>query len=371
MDFEPKWIAWEITRRCNLKCVHCRSSSMIEDGGHPDFSLERARAVLDDISSYASPVVVLSGGEPLLRPDVFEIAAYGTGLGLRMCMATNGTLVTEPVCGKIKESGIRMVSLSLDGARPETHDNFRNQPGAFDGTMNAIRLFNAHGIPFLVNSSFTVRNKDEIPEIYRLVKELGAKAWYMFMIVPTGRGEDIMNELIPEKLYDEILEWHYQVEKEENDLLMRPTCAPHYYRIVRQKAKEEGSAFKRRNLQFSTGGSKGCLAGQLICLIDVDGEILPCSYFPKSAGNVFTTPFRDIWERSELFLQLRDFKSYKDNCGSCEYLGVCGGCRARAYAMTGDFLAQEPFCGYVPRRLQHDLKTAADVAAAPSSDEQP
>lgn len=352
MEFEPKWIAWEITRRCNLNCVHCRSSSMLDAGDHPDFSFAQATSILDDIASYASPVVVLSGGEPLLRPDVFDIAAYGTGKGLRICLATNGTLVTGEICRKIKDNGIRMVSLSLDGARAETHDNFRNQQGAFAGTMNAIRLFNEHGIPFLINSSFTVRNKDEIPEIYRLVKGLGAKAWYMFMIVPTGRGEDIMGELIPEEVYDEILEWHYQVEKEEDELLMRPTCAPHYYRIVRQKAKEEGNSFKRRNLQFSTGGSKGCLAGQLICLIDVDGEVLPCSYFPKSAGNILTTPFKEIWEKSELFLQLRDFKSYKDNCGQCEYLNVCGGCRARSYAMTGDFLAQEPFCSYIPVKLR-------------------
>ncbi|MDP3479502.1 MAG: radical SAM protein [Desulfoprunum sp.] len=352
MEFEPKWIAWEITRRCNLKCVHCRSSSVLEAGDHPDFSLDTAKTILDDIASYASPVVVLSGGEPLLRPDVFDIAKYGAGKGLRMCMATNGTLVNDEICQNIKEAGIRMVSLSLDGARAETHDNFRNQIGAFAGTMNAIRLFKEHGIPFLINSSFTVRNREEIPDIYRLVKELGAAAWYMFMIVPTGRGEDIMAELIPEKLYDEILEWHYQVEKEETEMLMRPTCAPHYYRIVRQKAKEEGNSFKRRNLQFSTGGSKGCLAGQLICLIDVDGEVQPCSYFPKSAGNILATSFKDIWEKSELFLQLRDFKGYKDNCGKCEYLNVCGGCRARSYAMTGDFLAQEPFCSYKPLKMQ-------------------
>jgi heme b synthase len=351
MEFQPKWIAWEITRRCNLKCVHCRSSSELESVGHPDFSLPQAKAIIDDIASYASPVLVLSGGEPLLRADVFDIARYGTDKGFRMCLATNGTLVSDDICEQIKAAEIKMVSLSLDGAKAETHDNFRNQQGAFAGTMNAIRLFNKYGIPFLVNSSFTLRNREEIPEIYRLVKSLGASAWYMFMIVPTGRGEDIMGELIPEKVYDEILEWHYQVEKEDNELLMRPTCAPHYYRIVRQKAKEEGEKFTRRNLKFSTGGSKGCLAGQLICLIDVDGEVLPCSYFPKSAGNIKTTPFKTIWESSELFLQLRDFKGYKDNCGKCEYVGVCGGCRARAYAMTGDFLAQEPFCSYVPRQL--------------------
>jgi heme b synthase len=352
MDFEPKWVAWEITRRCNLSCVHCRSSSKLEVDDHPDFSFEQATKVLDDIASYASPVVVLSGGEPLLRKDVFDIARYGTDKGLRMCLATNGTLVNQETCKNIKEADIKMVSLSLDGAKAETHDNFRNQEGAFEGTLNAIRLFNENKIPFLVNSSFTLRNRQEIPDIYKLVRGLGATAWYMFMIVPTGRGEDIMEELIPEKIYDEILEWHYQVEKKEDDLLMRPTCAPHYYRIVRQKAKEEGSSFKRRNLKFSTGGSKGCLAGQLICLIDVDGEILPCSYFPKTAGNVFKTPFKDIWEKSDLFLSLRDFKSYKDNCGQCEYVNVCGGCRARAYAVTGDYLAQEPYCSYVPLKLQ-------------------
>jgi radical SAM protein with 4Fe4S-binding SPASM domain len=319
---------------------------------HPDFTFVQAAGILNDIASFASPVIVLSGGEPLLREDVFDIARYGTEKGLRMCLATNGTLVTGTVCDRIKAAGIRMVSLSLDGARAATHDNFRNQAGAFDGTMNAIRLFNEHNIPFLINSSFTVRNRTEIPEIFRLVKGLGATAWYMFMIVPTGRGEQIMEELIPENLYDEILEWHYRTEKEETELLMRPTCAPHYYRIVRQKAKEEGSSFKRRNLKFSTGGSKGCLAGQLICLINVDGDVLPCSYFPKPAGNIFSSPFRDIWENSKLFLELRDFKGYKGTCGQCEYLNVCGGCRARAYAMTGDYLAQEPFCSHVPIRVR-------------------
>ncbi|NNK94450.1 MAG: radical SAM protein [Desulfobacterales bacterium] len=352
MEFEPKWIAWETTRRCNLGCVHCRSSSDLEVHGHPDFSFDQAAGIMDNIASYASPVLVLSGGEPLLRSDIFDIARYGTEKGLRMCLATNGTLVTEQTCKEIIRSDIKMVSLSLDGAKAETHDNFRNQPGAFDGAMQAINLFKQHDIPFLVNSSFTVRNKDEIPAIFELVKKLGATAWYMFMIVPTGRGEDVMDELIPEKLYDEILEWHYEVEKQENEILMRPTCAPHYYRIVRQKAKEEGSSFKRRNLKFSTGGSKGCLAGQLICLIDVDGEVLPCSYFPKSAGNINQTPFKEIWETSELFLSLRDFKSYKDNCGRCEYVNVCGGCRARSYAMTGDYLAQEPFCSHIPVRLK-------------------
>ena len=350
MEFSPKWIAWEITRRCNLRCVHCRSSSQLEVGGHPDFSLDEAKRVLDDIRSYASPVVVLSGGEPLLRSDVFDIAAYGTGLGLRMCLATNGSLVTADTCRQITESGIRMVSLSLDGSTATVHDDFRNQPGAFDGVMNAIRLFNAHNIDFLVNSSFTKRNQDEAPKIHQLVKSLGATAWYLFMIVPTGRGEEIMAELIPPDEYEAMLNWHYDMEKEEDELLVRPTCAPQYYRVVLQRAKQEGERFKRRTLKFSTGGSKGCLAGQLICMIDVDGNVLPCSYFPLPAGNIRHQSFREIWEESPLFLEMRDFAGYKDHCGRCEYLNVCGGCRARAWAVTGDYLAGEPFCSHRPGR---------------------
>ncbi|OGQ99831.1 MAG: radical SAM/SPASM domain-containing protein [Deltaproteobacteria bacterium RIFOXYD12_FULL_55_16] len=353
MEFEPKWIAWEITRRCNLKCVHCRSSSGLEAKGHPDFTLAEAQRVLDDIASYGKPVVVLSGGEPLLRPDVFEIATYGAGLGLRMCLATNGTLVTQEICGKIKEAGIKMVSLSLDGASAEVHDDFRCQPGAFAGTLNAARLFKENGISFLINSSFTKRNQDEIPKIYQLAKEIGATAWYMFMIVPTGRGEDIMDELIAPEDYEKLLIWHYEMEKGEKDILVRPTCAPNYYRVVLQQAKEQGDDYQRRTLQFSTGGSKGCLAGQLISLIDVDGNVLPCSYFPMAAGNIREKSFKEIWEKSELFHDLRNFKAYKGRCGSCEYVNVCGGCRARAYAVTGDYMAEEPYCTYQPKKMKN------------------
>jgi heme b synthase len=360
MEFTPKWIAWEITRRCNLKCIHCRSSSEIEVKGHPDFSTQEAFRIMDDIASYAKPVIVLSGGEPLLRNDVFEIAGYGTEKGLRMCLATNGTLVTDEICEKIKGSGVRIVSLSLDGSVETVHDNFRNQKGAFAGTIHAAQLFKKHDIEFIINSSFTKRNQEDIPNTYKLAKELGASAWYMFMIVPTGRGEEIMNELISKEDYEEILEWHYQMEKGEKGMLVRPTCAPHYYRVVLQKSKEEGTKFERRTLKFSTGGAKGCIAGQLIALINVDGDVLPCSYFPKSAGNIKVQSFKDIWEHSELFKELRDFKRYKGKCGSCEYLNVCGGCRARAYSVYGDYLEEEPFCGYMPVKLQKSRQQIVD-----------
>ena len=354
-EFIPKWIAWEATGRCNLSCIHCRSSSTL-GSSEGDFTTEEAFKLIDDITSFSKPAFVLSGGEPLLRKDIFDIAEYGTKKGLRVCMATNGTLVNDDVSKNIKASGIKIVSLSLDGSTSEIHDNFRNQKGAFEGTLRGIEYLKKHNIDFLINSSFTKRNRSEIPKVYQLAKDLGATAWYMFLIVPTGRGQEIIDELIPADEYEEILTWHFYKELEEKEMLMRPTCAPHYYRICMQRAKEDGIKYERRNLKFSTGGAKGCLAAQLICLIDSFGNVQPCSYFPEVAGNVKETPFREIWENSPLFKSLRDFDAYRGKCGSCEYLSVCGGCRARAEVIYGHYLDEEPFCNYIPYRTRKKQK---------------
>jgi len=359
-EFIPKWIAWEVTGRCNLNCIHCRSASSMSSFDS-DFTTSEAKKLIDDITSFCSPVLVLSGGEPLLRQDLFEIAKYGTDKGLRMCIATNGTLVTDEVCRKMNESGIKIVSLSLDGSTADVHDDFRKQPGAFDATLRAAETFTRNGIKFLVNSSFAKRNQHDIAGTYRLAKSIGAHAWYMFMIVPTGRGEEIMNELISKEDYEEILEWHYQMEKNEGDMLVRPTCAPHYYRVRLQKAKEEGHKIQPRTLSFSTGGGKGCICAQTIAFIDSRGNVQPCSYFPVVAGNVKEKHFREIWEHSELFESLRAFEKYKGRCGECEYLNVCGGCRARADAVLDDYLQEEPFCDYVPIRTKRRLASAVEA----------
>lgn len=346
--FIPKWIAWEVTGRCNLQCIHCRASSTMQSHD-TDFTTDEAKRLIDDITSFSSPVLVLSGGEPLLRKDLFEIARYGTDKGLRMCIATNGSLVTDAVCSEMKASGIKIVSLSLDGATAAVHDDFRNQPGAFDATLRAAETFRRNEIKFIVNSSFAKRNQHAVQDTYRLAKQIGAHAWYMFMIVPTGRGKEIMDELISKEDYEKLLDWHYQMEKNEADLLVRPTCAPHYYRVVLQKAKAEKHKFKRRSLSFSTGGGKGCICAQTIAFIDSRGDVQPCSYFPVVAGNVKRQPFREIWEQAPLFQSLRAFDTYKGRCGDCEYLNVCGGCRARAEAVLGDYLDEEPFCDHVPK----------------------
>lgn len=357
-SYIPKWIAWESTQRCNLSCVHCRcSSEMTSSAG--DFTTSEAFKLIDDICEVSTPVMVLSGGEPLMRDDIFEIARYGTAKGLRMCMATNGTLITDDVCVEMKTADIKMVSLSLDGSTAEIHDDFRNCPGAFEGVVRGAQTLKRNGIPFLVNSSFTKRNQSDIAATFKVAKELGATAWYMFMIVPTGRGEEIMSELISPEDYEEILTWHYEQEKNEDEILMRPTCAPHYYRIVPQRAKAEGTSFKRRSLTFSTGGGKGCIAAQSICLIDCFGNLKPCSYFHSSVGNVKQIPFKELWFNSKVFNDLRDNSKYTGKCGECEYINVCGGCRARADAVYGDYMAEEPFCNYIPPKTRQRMAEEA------------
>jgi len=350
-EFIPKWVAWEVTGRCNLDCVHCRARAGTEPA-REDFTTAEAQTLIRDIAAFCKPVLVLSGGEPLLRPDIFDLARYGTDQGLRMALATNGTLVTDDICRRIKDCGIRIVSLSLDGATAEVHDDFRRQKGAFAGTLQAAAALRRQGIEFIINSSFTKRNQADIPAVYRLAKSLGARAWYLFMVVPTGRGQDIIDELIGREDYAKILEWHYQTEKDETAMLMRPTCAPHYYRIVAQHAKAGDQGFSRRPLTFSPGGAKGCVCGQNIAFIDHLGNVQPCSYFPVRAGNVKERTFKEIWSGSELLSSLRDFKKYKGRCGSCEYLKVCGGCRARAELLSGDHLAEEPWCSYLPLGLR-------------------
>ncbi|HAM35701.1 MAG TPA: radical SAM/SPASM domain-containing protein [Elusimicrobia bacterium] len=348
-NFVLQWLAWEITSRCNLSCIHCRSQAGADAGGG-EFSTAQAAALIDDIASFSKPVLVLSGGEPLLRPDIFELAGHGASRGLRMALASNGALISDGICGRIKASGIRIVSLSLDGSTSAVHDDFRRQPGAFNATLAAAGALRRHGIDFIVNSSFTRRNQADIPEVYRLAKSLGARAWYLFMVLPTGRAEALREELIGPQDYEEILGWHYRMEKDESEMLVRPICAPHYYRLALQKSRAEGLSWKRRSLSFSTGGAKGCVCGQSIAFISAQGEVQPCSYFPTSAGNVKERAFSEIWRHSELLRSLRDFSRYKGRCGACEYIKVCGGCRARAELYGGDYLGEEPLCSHKPER---------------------
>ena len=343
---EPRLIAWEVTRTCNLRCVHCRAASI--DKPYPnEFTTEECLKLLDNIVAFASPIIILTGGEPLVRPDIYEIAVHGTNKGLRMVLATNGVLLDAEKSRRLKEAGIQRVSISLDGAIPESHDHFRQVPGAFAGSLRGIDFLKAAGIDFQINTTITRENLHELPAIQELTVTLGAVAHHIFLLVPTGRAKDYREQEIAAEDYEQTLHWFYD-QREEVDLHLKATCAPHYYRILRQRAKEEG-----RQVTVETHGmdaaTRGCLGGTAFMFISHVGQVQPCGYLEVDCGNVRESPVEEIWRNSMVFKQLRDFDTYKGKCGFCEYRKVCGGCRARALEATGDYLEEEPLCTYVPR----------------------
>jgi heme b synthase len=304
--------------------------------------------LLDQISEVGKPVVILTGGEPLLRSDIFQIARYGTQKGLRMVMAPNGTLITEAIATEMAEAGIQRISISLDGSTKESHDKFRQVEGAFDGALRGIERAKQAGVEFQINTTITQQNLDEIPKIQELAEKLGAVAHHIFLLVPTGRGKYIVDQEISSEQYEQTLNWFYD-QRDKVSMQLKATCAPHYYRILRERTREEGKSvtFKTHGLDAVT---RGCLGGTGFCFISHTGIVQPCGFLDLNCGDVKEKPFGIVWRESEIFKTLRDFNSLKGKCGKCEYRKVCGGCRARAYEATGDYLAEEPLCLYEPAR---------------------
>lgn len=338
-----RMIAWEVTRRCNLSCVHCRAAA--ERGPYSgELSSEEGILLIDDIASFSKPVVILTGGEPLLREDIFDLARYGSERGLRMVMAPNGTLVDAKIALEIKESGIQRVSVSLDGATGQSHDRFRGVEGAFEAALRGIEHLRNAGVEFQINTTVTQRNRDELPAILDLSMRLGAAAHHMFLLVPTGRGKELEGQAIQAADYEKVLNWFYD-QREKFPMQLKATCAPQYYRILRQRTKKEGRKFNPQTHGLDAM-TRGCLGGIGFCFISHRGEVKPCGYLEALGGNIRERRLREIWEKSPLFQTLRDFSRYKGRCGSCEYIRVCGGCRARAFEKTGDVLAEEPLCLY-------------------------
>lgn len=340
-------VAWETTRRCNLACKHCRA--VAED--HPydnELDTKASFKLLQQIREVGEPIIILTGGEPLLRHDIFDIAAFGTKIGLRMVMAPNGTLITKESAGKMKESGIKRISISLDGSTPETHDAFRGIPQAFERALQGIQFAKEAGIEFQINTTITKTNLSEIPKILKLAESLGAAAHHIFLLVPTGRGKYILDGEINAVEYEETLNWFYD-QREKVKLQLKATCAPHYYRILRQRSRQEG-----KKVSFETHGldavTRGCLAGTGFCFISHVGRVQTCGFLDVECGNIKTQSFKDVWENSPVFNRLRDLDHLEGKCGICEYKRVCGGCRARAYEATGNYLAEEPLCSYQPEK---------------------
>jgi heme b synthase len=343
-EMKPRLVAWELTGACNLKCKHCRGSST-EIPDPDELSTDEAFCLIDEIADFASPILILSGGEPLMRDDVYEIAEYGVGKGLRVVLATNGTPVTRDVAERLKDAGISRISVSIDGSDAKTHDAFRGMPGAFDGAMRGISEIRKAGISLQINTTISKQNIDEIPRILDLSTELGADALHIFLLVPTGRGQE--EDEIPPAEYERVLNWFYD-QRGKVGIQLKATCAPHYFRIMRERVKAEGTTVSVATHGFEAM-TKGCLAGTGFCFISRTGGVYPCGYLPVLAGNIRETSFEEIWDHALVFQDLRDEGKLKGKCGICEYKRVCGGCRARAYSATGDYLAEEPYCIYQPR----------------------
>jgi heme b synthase len=343
----PRVIAWEATRACNFACVHCRAEAQkLPDPNQ--LTTEESLDLVDQIADFCEPVLIISGGDPLQREDIFEIASHASSLGIRVVMSPSGSDITPEVIGKMKASGVKMISVSLDGSRPEVHDRFRQVPGAFDMSLKNIGYARQGDLPFRVNTTVTQHNLHDLPNIMKLAVEVGAREWDVFMLVPTGRGKVEM-EITPDQ-YEETLHFIYNASL-SSSIPIKMTCAPQYMRVIAQQQREPAAqASQAQNRHGSHMGGRGCMAGNGFCFISHVGDVFGCGFLPVSAGNVRQQSFRQIYQQSPLFVELRNHELLKGKCGVCEYKAICGGCRARALSTRKSYLEEEPYCTYTPEK---------------------
>jgi len=346
----PLVVSWNVTLKCNLKCAHCYINAT-DTEMTDELSTDAAKMLIHQITEVSRPLLILSGGEPLLREDIYEIIRYGADRGLRMGMGSNGILIDDEVAQKLKEAGMWTVAISLDSSVPEKHDKFRGVEGCWEHAVNAIKALKKAGIEVQINCIVTHQNYDEIDDIMALAESLGVDNFHLFFLVPTGRGTDI-EDITPE-MYEDMIK-NTLAKTMKHKLNVKPSCAPQFMRV----AKEQGVDMSR--------WVRGCMAGLYYCRIYPSGEVTPCPYMPVSLGNIRDKSFKDIWFNSPVFEDLRDFDRLKGKCGDCEHREICGGCRARAYGVTteqmdfcgalheptelrGDYLADDPWCNYQPK----------------------
>jgi radical SAM protein with 4Fe4S-binding SPASM domain len=346
----PRIISWNITLRCPLKCSHCYVNAGDEEVAGV-LSTQEAFSVIDQIRATGTPIVILSGGEPLLREDIYTIARYGTEHGLRMVMGTSGYLIDHDTAEKLKDAGIRAVAISLDSNDPTFHDAFRGLDGVWEKAVQAIGHCRDAGISVQINMSVMRSAINDVIDVIEFGTSRGVRNYQLFFPIPTGRARYI-EPRSPEE-YEELIR-QILIRYRNSDLNIRPTCAPQFRRI----ADDLGI--------INSAWGRGCLAGITYCRIFANGDVTPCPYLPVSAGNVRTTPFSDIWYHSELFNALRDPDNLTGKCGRCSYKTTCGGCRARAYlgedaasplwcdglatpdTLNGECCGEDPWCPYQP-----------------------
>lgn len=341
-DLKPYLVIWETTRSCALKCLHCRAEA-IDRRDPNELSTAEAFALMDQISKLEVPLTVLTGGDPMRRPDILEIVRYGTDRGLRLALTPSGTPeMTRARVDSLKAAGLARLAVSLDGSTAEIHDSFRRVPGSYGWTLDIIRWASEAGLPAQINTTVTRYNLDDFDRMADLMLTLPIVLWSVFFLVPVGRGSQ--DDQITAEEYEKV--FHKMADLAERAPFdIKSTEAPHYRRVLLQR----GAAGNRRpeRAAFGVNDGKG------FAFVSHTGEVWPSGFLPLSAGNIKSADLGDLYRESPLFRGIRDHAKLKGKCGLCEYKNICGGSRARAYAMTGDLLASDPFCAYQPKRLQH------------------
>ena len=360
----PFIVIWEVTRACQLVCTHCRADA-IRTRNPFELSTDEGRQLLDELSSFGSPrpLVVLTGGDPFERPDLPELVAHGTRIGLSMALSPSVTdRLTRPVLAELHEAGAKAVSLSLDGATAVSHDSFRGVAGVFDATLEAARTVRDVGLRLQINTTVTRGNVHELPRMLKTVLDLGADLWSVFFLVPTGRGK--LLEPLTAAEEEEVLHWLHDVS---TLIAIKTTEAPHYRRIAIQRAGVETlddafppgplrSQLRRGTAETLTGRELprrprppiDVNSGRGFAFVDHVGAVYPSGFMPTAVGSVRDQSFPEIYRGSELLQQLRDPDGFGGRCGRCEFRTVCGGSRSHAFATTGDPLAEDPSCLYQP-----------------------
>ncbi len=327
---------WEVTAGCNLRCRHCHVGAGKQLGEELD--TEEGKRLIKDLATVSQfRMLVLTGGEPLVRPDVFELVEFASALGLTVAIATNGTLIDTQMARRLKKAGVCDVAVGLDAATPELHDFIRNTPGTFERAMRGIRASREAGMCLQINVTVMKHNYEEIPRLLDLADELGAEIVLLYHLVPQGRGSGDGLELTQPQ-YAELMEYVSQRQKKAVPVI-EPTCSPQYWAyLLSRKGNHRGLGLAR--MVF-----KGCAAGWGLCYIKPDGEVWPCPFIPVSGGNVRETPLSRIWRDGEPFRVLQQrHRNLKGKCATCRQQSICGGCRGRAYAHFGDYLAEDPLC---------------------------
>jgi AdoMet-dependent heme synthase len=353
---------WESTIKCNLACAHCRR---LEDDEAvvTDMSTVQAKDLIEQLVQLGQaqpmmPVLVFSGGEPLCRDDIFELIHYAKSLGITPALATNGTLVDEARAQEISDSGIARVAVSIDGATAETHNKLRQLEGSFEKALEGIRHLHKKDVPFQVNITLTRHNAEQLNDVYKLAKSLGAAALHIFMLVPVGCGQTLAKtDMLSPQQYEQKLVEICRLDG-LGQLQVKVTCGPHYERIKREQGLHQSRVKNGHDTAGAGHGpgsgssfSRGCLAGLGVLFVGHQGDVFPCGYLPVNCGNVLNEPLSQIWHNSEDLALMGDSNGLDGKCGVCGYRTICGGCRARAYAATGNYMAQEPFCAYIPPEM--------------------